>query len=215
MARKRPYQLLCPIARALDVIGDRWTLLILRDLHAGPARFQVLQEGLGVATNLLAIRLTELTESGLVQKEAIDEYSAYALTDLGRHTDMLLWELSRFGGRLDPDPNPRRPGNLRTIALPLSVVLNAVENRPNLTARLIIDGESFTVASTPDGVDVEYGETATPADLVVRTDYVGFLDVSEGRMSMEEFGAEHLEIVEGPEHIGAFAALMSAAIEAA
>ena len=215
MARKRPYQLLCPIARALDVIGDRWTLLILRDLHAGPARFQVLQEGLGVATNLLATRLIELTESGLIQKQAVDEYSAYALTDLGRHTDMLLWELARFGGRLDPDPNPRRPGNLRTIALPLRVVLNAVENRPNLTARLIIDEESFTVVSTPDGIDVEYGETSTPADLVIRTDYVGFLDVSEGRMSMEEFGAEHLEIVEGPEHIGAFAALMSAAIEAA
>ena len=116
MARMRPYQLLCPIARALDVIGDRWTLLILRDLHAGPARFQVLQEGLGVATNLLATRLTELTESGLIQKQAIDEYSAYALTDLGRHTDMLLWELARFGGLLDPgskSASSRKPADHR------------------------------------------------------------------------------------------------------
>ena len=169
MARKRPYQLLCPIARALDVVGDRWTLLILRDLHAGPARFQELLEGLGVATNLLTTRLAELTESGVIEKQSVDGHSDYVLTDLGRHTDMLLWELARFGSRLDPDPAPRRPGNLRTIALPLKIVLNAVENRPNLTAQLIIDGESFTVVSTPDGVAVEYGETAMSPDIVIRT----------------------------------------------
>ena len=214
MTRKRPYQLLCPIARALDVVGDRWTLLILRDLHAGPARFQELREGLGVATNLLTTRLGELTESGLIQKPNVDGHSAYALTDLGRQTDMLLWELSRFGGLLEREPDPRQPGNLRTIALPLRIVLNAVKDRPELTVRLIIDDETFTVVSAPDGVDVEYGETATPADLVIRTDYVGFLDVGEGRMSMEEFGAEHLEVVEGPEHLGAFATLMSAALAA-
>ena len=212
MARKRPYQLLCPIARALDVVGDRWTLLILRDLHAGPARFQELQEGLGAATNLLTTRLAELTESGLIEKLQEDGRREYALTDLGRHTDMLLWELSRFGGLLDLAPEPRKPGNLRTIALPLRISLNAVKDRPNLTVRLMIDEETFTVVSSPDGVDVAYGETTTPADLVVRTDYVGFLDVSEGRISLEEFGAEHLEVVEGPEHVGTFAALISEAL---
>ena len=61
-------------------------------------------------------------------------------------------------------------------------------------------------------VDVAYGETTTPADLVVRTDYVGFLDVRGGRISLEEFGAEHLEVVEGPEHVGTFATLMSEAL---
>jgi len=211
VTRKRPYQLLCPIARALDVVGDRWTLLILRDLHAGPARFQQLQEGLGVATNLLSTRLAELTASELIHKIDVDGHGAYALTDLGRHTDMLLWELSQFGGLLEPEADPRKPGNLRTIALPLRIVLSAVEDRPNLTVRLIIDDETFTILSTPDHVVVEYGETAAPTDLVVRTDYVGFLDLAEGRMSPDEFGAEHLEIIEGPEHLGAFADLMSAA----
>ena len=213
MTRKRRYQLLCPIARALDVVGDRWTLMILRDLHAGPARFQQLQEGLGLATNLLATRLAELTASGMIHKLDVDGHGAYALTDFGRRTDLVLWELSRFGGLLDREPDPREPGNLRTIALPLRISLNAVEDRPNLTVRLIIDDETFTIVSSPDGVDVEYGETAVPADLVVRTDYVGLLDVSEGLMSLEEYGSEHLEVVEGPEYIGAFAALMSAAVE--
>ena len=214
MTRNRRYQLLCPIARALDVVGDRWALLILRDLHAGPARFQQLQEGLGIATNLLTTRLAELTESGAIEKIDVDGHKAYALTDLGRHTDLLLWELSRFGGLLDPEPDPRRPGNLRTISLPLRISLSAVEDRPNLTVRVLIDDETFTVLSSPEAVHVEYGETTTPADLVIRTDYVGLLDASEGRISLEEFGAEHLEVVDGPEHAGTFAALMSAALAA-
>lgn len=214
MTRKRPYQLLCPIARALDVVGDRWALLILRDLHAGPARFQQLHEGLGIATNLLTTRLSELTASGTIEKLDVDGHNAYALTDLGRHTDLLLWELSRFGGLLDREPDPRQPGNLRTIVLPLRIALNSVEDRPNLTVRLLIEDETFTVVSLPDGVDIEYGETNTVADLVIRTDYVGFLDVGEGRMSLEEFAAQHLEVVQGPEHIDTFTTLMSAAVAA-
>ncbi len=214
MTRKRPYQLLCPIARALDVVGDRWTLLILRDLHAGPARFQELHEGLGMATNLLTTRLAELTASGMIHKLDVDGRSAYALTDLGRHTDLLLWELSRFGVLLDPEPDAREPGNLRTIALPLRIVLSAVEDRPNLTVRLLIDDDTFTVISSPDALEVEYGETTTPADLVIRTDYVGFLDLGEGRISLEEFEARHLEVIEGQEHVSTFASLMSAAMSA-
>ena len=68
MTAKRRYRLLCPIARALDVVGDRWALLIVRDLHAGPARFQDLETGLGIATNLLTTRLTELTKAGVIEK---------------------------------------------------------------------------------------------------------------------------------------------------
>jgi DNA-binding HxlR family transcriptional regulator len=214
VTRKRPYQLLCPIARALDIVGDRWSLLILRDLHAGPARFQQLHEGLGVATNLLSTRLAELSESGMIQKLDVNGHSAYALTDLGRHTDLLIWELSRFGGLLEPEPDPRQPGNLRTIVLPLRIALNGVEDRPELTIRLLIEDETFTVVSSPDQVDIEYGETNILADLVIRTNYVGFLDAGEGRISLEEFAAEHLEVVRGSEHIDTFATLMSAAVAA-
>jgi DNA-binding HxlR family transcriptional regulator len=214
MPRKRPYQLLCPIARALDVVGDRWALLILRDLHASPARYQQLQEGLGLATNLLSTRLAELTESGLIRRHDVEGHSAYALTDLGRQTDLLLWELSRFGTLLAPAPDPRPPGNLRTIVLPLRLVLSAIKDRPDLTVRLLIDDDTFTVISTPARLEVEYGETAIPVDLVVRTNYVGFLAVAEGRMSFQDFGSQHLEVVEGPEHLDTFVKLMNAAVAA-
>ena len=209
MTAKRHYNLLCPIARALDAVGDRWTLLILRDLHAGPARYQELHVGLGIATNLLSTRLTELTDSGLIHKPS--EGNAYELTDLGRRTDRILWELSQFGGALDRDPDPREPGNLRTLALPLKIVLESVPDRPDLTVRLHIDDDVFTIVSTRDTVEVRYGDSSMPADLVVQTGYEAFLDVAEGVMPGEEFIAHHVEVIEGAQNAGAFFALMGAA----
>lgn len=210
MTAKRHYNLLCPIARALDAVGDRWTLLILRDLHAGPARYQELHEGLGIATNLLSTRLTELTNSSLIHKPAGS--SAYELTDLGAKTDRLLWELARFGGVLDRAPDPREPGNLRTLALPLKIILEDVTDRPDLTVRLHIDDDVFTIVSTPATVEVRYGDTSVPADVVIQTSYEAFLDVAEGLMPAEDFIAHHVEVIDGLHNAGAFFALMGAAI---
>jgi DNA-binding HxlR family transcriptional regulator len=195
MTAKRRYRLLCPIARALDAVGDRWALLIIRDLHAGPARFHDLETGLGIATNLLSTRLTELTEAGLIEKSIDAKRAVYQLTELGRHTDRLLWELARFGSQIDPDPDPREPGNLRTIALPLRLILQAVPNRPNLVARLLVDDDSFTIISTADQVEINYRDTTTEPDLVARTNYHRFLDAGEGRIPFDEFATQHLEII--------------------
>jgi DNA-binding HxlR family transcriptional regulator len=212
MTAKRSYRLLCPIARALDVVGDRWALLIVRDLHAGPARFQELETGLGIATNLLSTRLSELTEAGLIEKSTETRRGAYQLTELGRHTDRLLWELARFGSQIDRDPDPREPGNLRTIALPLRVILEAVPDRPDLVARLLIDDDSFTIISTADRVEIKYGDMLTEPDLVARTDYQGFLDAGEGHISFDEFATRHLEIIDGTAHADTFLTLMRTAM---
>jgi DNA-binding HxlR family transcriptional regulator len=209
MTAKRHYNLLCPIARALDAVGDRWTLLILRDLHAGPARFQQLHDGLGIATNLLSTRLSELTDDGLIRKP--NASSAYELTDLGRSTDRILWELTRFGGLLDRGPEPREPGNLRTLALPLKFTLESVPDRPDLTVRLHVDDDVFTIISTQDNVDVRYGDSSVPADVVIQTGYKAFLDVGEGLMPVEDFVAGHVEVIDGARNASAFYALMGAA----
>ena len=72
----------CAVARALDVVGDRWTLLIVRELLLRPCRYRELQEGLpGVATNLLADRLRHLEESGVVTR---DEQGRYEVTAEGK-----------------------------------------------------------------------------------------------------------------------------------
>jgi len=69
----RRYRLLCPISRALDHVGDRWTLVILRDLHAGPVRHKDLAAGLtGIPSSLLATRLKELVADGLVEKKSYE-----------------------------------------------------------------------------------------------------------------------------------------------
>ncbi len=210
MTAKRHYNLLCPIARALDAVGDRWTLLILRDLHASPARYQELQQGLGIATNLLSTRLTEMTDGGLIRQPS--ERGAYELTDVGRGTDRILWELARFGGQLDRAPDPREPGNLRTLALPLKIVLEAVPNRPDLIVRLHVDDDVLTITSTPETLEVRYGDTSVAADVVLQTSYNAFLDVAEGLMPPEDFITLHIKVIEGAQNAGAFFELMGAAI---
>jgi len=213
VARKRQYQLLCPVARALDVLGDRWALLVLRDLHAGPARFQQLQDGLGMASNLLATRLAELTEAGLVEKTGVGGQRRYELTELGRNTDRVLWELARFGGLVARDPEPRTPGNLRTIVLPLRFALESAPSRPTLTARLLIDGETFTIDSTPEAVEVRYDDDRTPADITVQTAYEPFLDLAEGLIGLDAFAARHLEVIDGDDRLPELASLMNAALD--
>lgn len=91
---KRSYKQNCALANALDLIGERWTLLIVRELMIGPRRYGELVENLlGIGTNLLAARLQELEARGLLEKEE----RRYRLTDLGRQLEPVVWELVRFG----------------------------------------------------------------------------------------------------------------------
>ena len=91
----KSYGQLCSIARALDVVGDRWTLLIVRELLIGGAlRFGEIQRGLpGIATNLLTQRLRDLAANGVVTREpasATPGAPTYRLTDRGRALDGVL-----------------------------------------------------------------------------------------------------------------------------
>ena len=100
---QRTYRQHCPLARSLDLVGERWTLLLLRDLLGGPRRYGELLDGLpGIGTNLLAARLQRLTELGLIRSVDRGEARAYALTATGRDLEPALLALARFGlGELD------------------------------------------------------------------------------------------------------------------
>src|SRR5213082_2257205 len=98
----RSYRQYCALARALDVVGDRWTLLIVRELLIrGPSRYTDLQYGLpGIATNLLADRLRELEAEGIVTKEDAPPPVAttlFRLTPRGEALDSVLTALGRWG----------------------------------------------------------------------------------------------------------------------
>ena len=165
MARSRSYNLLCPISRALDHVGDRWALLVLRDLHAGPARFKDLQTGLtGIASNLLADRLQALEASGLVQKiQSEFGVSLYSLTRPGEKTDQLLFELARFGGQMPHPSKIRKPGNLRTVAVSLGTACKrSVGPDHNFTATLMIDQEAFQMTARNADVQMRAGEAENP-----------------------------------------------------
>lgn len=196
MAPARRYRLLCPVARALDRVGDRWTLLILRDLHAGPARFSDLQSGLkGIATNLLTERLNQLIADGLAEKRAgAFGATVYALTALGERTRTLLFELALFGGRFAPDAPVRRPGNLRTIAVTLGAALERVaEPTMAFRAALTVDGEDFALDVNNGKVNLQTGAVEDP-DVTFKTEYEPMIAVSEGEMPVEEFLAEHVDL---------------------
>ncbi len=201
MTQKRTYRLLCPIARALDKVGDRWTLLILRDLHAGPARFSELQHGLtGLASNLLTSRLRQMMDDGLI-RHVLGAHGAqlYELTAEGEATAPLLFELGNYGSRFPPDEDIRRPGNLRTVVVYLQESLRrSVAPDSNAAAELVIDDESFAVRIDAGRVSVRY-EAYPEAPVSISMDYEAMIDAVDGRMLPEEFMAGHLRPTRGSE----------------
>jgi DNA-binding HxlR family transcriptional regulator len=97
-----PYDMRCPIARTLDIIGDRWTILLLRDLVvAGPRRFQDFEYSLaGISPNTLSARLKRLEEHGIVERRFYEQHpprAEYVLTDKGSRLGPVLKALLDWG----------------------------------------------------------------------------------------------------------------------
>ena len=196
MAKQRSYKLLCPIARGLDRVGDRWTLLVLRDLHAGPARFSDLQRGLtGIAANLLTERLTKLVADGLVEKSVGPHGSSlYELTGIGRKTRELIFELAMFGARFPPEGDIVEPGNLRTVAVTLGSAAQRVAAKDlNVVASLVVDGEEMEMRARDGTATVSYQPASEP-DLRLETGYHALMDLSEGEISEQAFLKDHCRI---------------------
>jgi DNA-binding HxlR family transcriptional regulator len=165
----RSYGQLCGIATALDVIGDRWAALILRDLLLGPMRFGELADGLpGVGTNTLATRLRHLEESGVVRRRLLplpDRATVYELTPYGRELEPILMGLGRWGtksmGRLPAGVASRSRwlvaamlafhDETRRVARPTTWELRLSDGAFTVRAR----GTDLTVAAgAPDDADV-------------------------------------------------------------
>jgi DNA-binding HxlR family transcriptional regulator len=105
LARDYPIQH-CSIARSLELIGERWTLLVLRDVFSGRRRFDQIQESLGVARNVLASRLNRLVDEGILYRHRYQERPArheYRLTEKGLDLWPVLVSLLAWGDRHLPD----------------------------------------------------------------------------------------------------------------
>lgn len=92
----------CSIARALDLVGEWWTPLILRDVFRGMRRFEEIQASLGIARNILSDRLSTLVEGGVLERRRYQEHPAryeYRLTEMGRDYYQVLLTLKQWGDR--------------------------------------------------------------------------------------------------------------------
>jgi DNA-binding HxlR family transcriptional regulator len=188
--KKRSYGQHCTVARALDVVGERWTLLLVRELSTGPKRFKDLLGGLpGIGTNLLAARLKRLEGEGIVRRATLPPpagSNVYELTDLGKELEPVLVALSRWGARLldEPGEDDEVRAAWAVVALRSAVPEGASEGRPG-TYGFRIDGEEFHLRVSGEEVDVRQG-AAPDHDLLVQGDARTLLAVASGRLSPEE-----------------------------
>jgi DNA-binding HxlR family transcriptional regulator/putative sterol carrier protein len=179
---KRTYDQFCPAARALDVVGERWTLLIVRDLLLGPKRYTDLLNGLpGIGPNVLAARLKELAAVGIVEQTALPPPAAstvYRLTELGTSLRPVLAELLRWGLNFLDEPTGDDSFRAGWI---LSAML--VNFRPELAQGLHesyefnIDGETLHVRIDDGDIEVSEGPAVDPV-YSVSSDLETFLAVS-------------------------------------
>ena len=197
---KRTYDQYCPVARGLDVIGDRWTILIIRDLLLGHQRYTDLLEGLpGIGPNVLAERLRRLQDAGIVSRTTLPPPAAsavYELTELGEGLRPMVTELGLWGLNFLGSPKP-------SDTFRLSWLLRSMEGafRPEAakgireTYEFRIDGEVLHVRVDDGTVAVRQGHAEGP-DCIVTSDLETFMAVAGKLMSPEEAvasGRSHLE----------------------
>jgi len=170
---KRSYGQYCGFARALELVGERWALLIVRDLLIGPKRFGEIQRGLpGIPTNILTARLNELEDSGLVRRRLLARPAkgvAYELTEDGAGLDAAVLAIGRWGAQHLGEPRLDETITEDSIATALRTTFRpAAAGKAKLTYLLKL-GPVEVHAHVRDGsVTVGRGPIAKP-DLAIET----------------------------------------------
>ncbi|MEP9395638.1 helix-turn-helix domain-containing protein [Gordonia sp. VNQ95] len=184
----KDYGQYCGLARALDVVGDRWNLLIVRQLLIRPARYSELRSGLpGVATNLLAGRLRELEAAGVIERRLADDADGieYALTPWGRELREPIEGLIRWSTPLmtrGPQGDQFRAEWLE-LALP-AVLADRPRPRRAVSIRVELPEGTIVITSTRSGF--EFGGSADgPVDAVIRTGADVLLGVAVGMLPVD------------------------------
>lgn len=199
---ERSYNQYCGLAYALDIVGERWTMLIIRELIAGPRRFTDLMEGLpGISTNLLSARLKRLEQQGILMRRVLPPpagSTVYDLTPVGRKLENALIELGKWGSQFVP---PSWEGvhllHLGSYALtPKTFFCREKALGVCETYELHIDDEVLAVRIHAGEIDVRQGE-APGADMVLHTTMPVYLQLFAGQLEPEDALAQGLIRVEG------------------
>ncbi|MET9950877.1 helix-turn-helix domain-containing protein [Streptomyces sp. NPDC006339] len=185
--RRRSYDQYCAAARALDAVGDRWTLLIVRELLAGPRRYTDLHADLpGVSTDMLAGRLKDMEGAGLVTRRRLPppaSASVYELTGRGRELLPVLRALAAWGAPALDEPRPTDAVRAHWFAIPLLTALAELGER---VVQVTLDEGVFHVRTGDDG-QVEYGDgPANDAQVFLRTDTPTCRALAGGELTLPE-----------------------------
>jgi DNA-binding HxlR family transcriptional regulator len=191
----------CPMAHALSLVGERWALLIVRELLRGPKRYTDLAAGLpGIGTNILASRLRELENAGILVRRKLPPPAAstvYELTEYGAELREPLYALARWGAR-SLGPPPADTELYDGWGLNAFGVLFNRENARGLTETyaISVDGDAYT-ARIVDG-ELQVSRGADPdADVVAEMDKETFYELAVGRLDPAEARERGLVRVEG------------------
>lgn len=181
MTGARSYGDPCGIARALDAVGERWALLIVRELVLGAKRFTDLRASLGASPNVLSQRLGELEAAGVVQRRQAGG-ALYELTEWGQALHPILLELGRWGAH-----SSQRPiGELSVDALLVALECGFLPEQAaglRATYELRLGEERFAVEIADDAIAISRGGPRT-ADAVIETDPVTLRALAFGDLKL-------------------------------
>jgi DNA-binding HxlR family transcriptional regulator len=193
----RSYGQFCAIARALDVVGDRWSLLIARELlFRGPCRYTDLLHGLpGIATNLLGERLRRLEEAGVVYREEAPPPVAttlYHLTERGQALRSVVVELARWGVPLMADPADGDAFRTHWLAYPVMLYFGETPgDGSNISIEARMGDQSMTIETVEGRLHTRAGAADDP-DLILSGDPQLIVGTLTGKLPLEQAEARGL-----------------------
>ncbi len=201
MTTARRYHDPCGIARALDVVGDRWALLVARELIFGPKRFVQLRHGLpGVSPNVLSQRLRDLEDVGVVRRDVLGPpagVAVYELTARGRALGPVLLELARWGSQQPMTASGEL--SVSALLLALKTVYDPAAGL-DATFALCIDAEWFRLTVTGGSIGIARGRAGHPA-VTLETDVATLRSVAFGREPITTAERDGRLTVEGDRHL--------------
>ncbi len=195
---ERSYNQNCALAHALDVIGERWSLVLIRELLIGPRRYKDLMDGLaGIGNNLLASRLKELELANIVERTILPPpagSAVYKLTSLGRSLESAVQELIKWGFQLN---NKGQPENLSRpewdIVAMRSLFQPDAAKGKNGACQFQVEDVFYYVVINNGRVEIELGEIRCP-DAIVTTDRKTLAKLGKGMDVNTAINNNHLQI---------------------
>jgi DNA-binding HxlR family transcriptional regulator len=189
MSTKRRYGDGCGIARALDLVGERWALIVVRELLLGPKRFTDLHAGMpGVSPNVLALRLRELEEAGILRRRKLGPPASsrvYELTEWGVELEPVLIHLGRWGAR-SPVVAAEPYRSVDSLMIWQSTVFDPRAGADlDATFALYVGDDHFVVRVSGGELEVERGVAVQP-DTTVETDLETLVEVLKAKCPVSE-----------------------------